>query len=487
MEQNVVLEMRDISKNFTGVRALSHVDFTLRKGEIHALMGENGAGKSTLIKVLTGVHEFESGTIHMAGNSNAIINHSPQEAQANGISTVYQEVNLCPNLTVAENLFIGREPRKMGMIDWKQMNERSGKLLESLDIHVPPTQMLEECSIAIQQMIAIARAVDMKCHVLILDEPTSSLDDDEVEKLFVLMRFRKGIHFIKGKEYKDGSGLLQVTVQVQPLLGTKKAELVRKCLDTYYKRNFYRNMETTWLRPGKNRISFIEENGFHVVFGQRCCNKKGEDVCGDTFSFTNFGRKRAVMLLSDGMGTGKKANEDSRRLIETLEDLLEAGISEEFALEMIQDALLFQDKGAFSTIDAAVISLKTGILKLLKAGGMATFIRHKNSVERIMPAALPPGCRIGQQFDLKYKKLYDGDMVIMVSDGMLEFENMPEISFRMESLIGKIKTNNAQVFANELIEAVPVLEDGYDDDRTVLVAAIWEKGTQKCGINIGRE
>ena len=176
-----------------------------------------------------------------------------------------------------------------------------------------------------------------------------------------------------------------------------------------------------------------------------------------------------------------------RRLIETLEDLLEAGISEEFALEMIQDALLFQDKGAFSTIDAAVISLKTGILKLLKAGGMATFIRHKNSVERIMPAALPPGCRIGQQFDLKYKKLYDGDMVIMVSDGMLEFENMPEISFRMESLIGKIKTNNAQVFANELIEAVPVLEDGYDDDRTVLVAAIWEKGTQKCGINIGRE
>ena len=176
MEQNVVLEMRDISKNFTGVRALSHVDFTLRKGEIHALMGENGAGKSTLIKVLTGVHEFESGTIHMAGNSNAIINHSPQEAQANGISTVYQEVNLCPNLTVAENLFIGREPRKMGMIDWKQMNERSGKLLESLDIHVPPTQMLEECSIAIQQMIAIARAVDMKCQVLILDEPTSSLD-----------------------------------------------------------------------------------------------------------------------------------------------------------------------------------------------------------------------------------------------------------------------------------------------------------------------
>ena len=124
----------------------------------------------------------------MEGNSGDVINHSPQEAQANGISTVYQEVNLCPNLTVAENLFIGREPRKMGMINWREMNARSAKLLESLDINVPPTQMLDECSVAIQQMIAIARAVDMKCRVLILDEPTSSLDDDEVEKLFVLMR-----------------------------------------------------------------------------------------------------------------------------------------------------------------------------------------------------------------------------------------------------------------------------------------------------------
>ena len=187
MEQNVVLEMRDISKNFTGVRALSHVDFTLRKGEIHALMGENGAGKSTLIKVLTGVHEFESGSIHMNGENKDIINHSPQEAQANGISTVYQEVNLCPNLTVAENLFIGREPRnKVGMINWKEMNARSAKLLESLNINVPPTQMLDECSVAIQQMIAIARAVDMKCKVLILDEPTRGIDigtKTEIQKI----------------------------------------------------------------------------------------------------------------------------------------------------------------------------------------------------------------------------------------------------------------------------------------------------------------
>jgi monosaccharide-transporting ATPase len=186
MDDGIILSMKGISKNFPGVKALSNVDFCLRKGEIHALMGENGAGKSTLIKVLTGVYELEKGEIMLDGRS--IVNHSPQEAQKNAISTVYQEVNLCTNLTVAENLFIGREPRRHGLIDWKTMNERSDELLKRLDIDAQPARMLEECSIAVQQMIAIARAVDMQCRVLILDEPTSSLDDDEVEKLFTLMK-----------------------------------------------------------------------------------------------------------------------------------------------------------------------------------------------------------------------------------------------------------------------------------------------------------
>ncbi|PXV89531.1 monosaccharide ABC transporter ATP-binding protein (CUT2 family) [Lachnotalea glycerini] len=201
MEQGVVLTMRQIGKTFPGVIALENVDFTLRKGEIHALMGENGAGKSTLIKVLTGVEEFEDGEIKIEGCNEAIINKSPQEAQKNGISTVYQEVNLCPNLSVAENLFIGREPRHLGIIDWKQMNQKSKKLLASLDIHIDVTKALENYSIAIQQMIAIARAVDMSAKVLILDEPTSSLDDSEVEKLFNLMRKLK----------KDGVGIVFVT------------------------------------------------------------------------------------------------------------------------------------------------------------------------------------------------------------------------------------------------------------------------------------
>ena len=201
MEKDSVLEMRHIYKTFPGVKALQNVDFTLKKGEIHALMGENGAGKSTLIKVLTGVEEFETGEIMIEGCDHTIINRSPQEAQQKGISTVYQEINLCPNLTVAENLFIGREPRMGGLIDWKTMNRKASELLGSLDINADVTKTIDNYSIAIQQMIAIARAVDMSAKVLILDEPTSSLDDGEVEKLFELMR----------KLRAEGVGIIFVT------------------------------------------------------------------------------------------------------------------------------------------------------------------------------------------------------------------------------------------------------------------------------------
>ena len=189
MEKDVILTMRGISMTFPGVKALDNVDFTLRRGEIHALMGENGAGKSTLIKCLTGINAFESGEIHVEGYEGPVVNHSTLEAQERGISTVYQEINLCPNLSVAENLFIGRQPRtKLGLIDKKAMEERAKELMKELDTNIDVTRNLENYSIAVQQMIAIARAMDMDCRILILDEPTSSLDDNEVEKLFTLMR-----------------------------------------------------------------------------------------------------------------------------------------------------------------------------------------------------------------------------------------------------------------------------------------------------------
>ena len=196
MQTQNVLEMQGICKSFPGVRALHDVRFTLRRGEVHALMGENGAGKSTLIKVMTGVYEKDSGQIVIDGK--AIHFRSPQDAQDFGVGTVYQEITLCPNLTVAENMFIGRG--RYAFVNWKQMKEKTAELLASLGIPARPTQALSSCSLAVQQMIAIARAVDMDCKILILDEPTSSLDEDEVQKLFSLMRELKsrgvGIVFV---------------------------------------------------------------------------------------------------------------------------------------------------------------------------------------------------------------------------------------------------------------------------------------------------
>ena len=198
MEDGIVLTMRGICKNFPGVKALNNVDFTLRKGEIHALMGENGAGKSTLIKVLTGVYEKDAGSIEIEGCPGEAHIHSPQQAQNIGISTVYQEITLCPNLTVAENMFIGRTSDRL--VHWKDYEKRATEILDNLGIPARAKQELSRCSLAVQQMVAIARAVDMNCKVLILDEPTSSLDDKEVAMLFQLMRDLKargvGIIFV---------------------------------------------------------------------------------------------------------------------------------------------------------------------------------------------------------------------------------------------------------------------------------------------------
>ena len=198
MDEKIVLSMRGIYKEFPGVKALQNVDFTLREGEIHALMGENGAGKSTLVKVITGVYEKDAGEVNIAGVDGPVNIHSPQEAQNLGISTVYQEITLCPNLTVAENMYIGRGNYKF--VNRRAQEKNAGELLAKLNIPAKPSQQLGTCSIAVQQMVAIARAVDMACKVLILDEPTSSLDENEVELLFKLMRDLKshgvGIIFI---------------------------------------------------------------------------------------------------------------------------------------------------------------------------------------------------------------------------------------------------------------------------------------------------
>lgn len=185
-DRHPVLTMTAISKLFPGVRALDGVDLRLFPGEVHALMGENGAGKSTLIKVLTGVYGTDSGTITLDGDEVSF--SGPMQATAAGVSTVYQEVNLLPNLSVAENIYIGREPRRLGVVNWREMRRRAQELLARIDLHIDVAELLGNYSLAVQQMVAIARAVDIRARVLILDEPTSSLDADEVAQLMRIMR-----------------------------------------------------------------------------------------------------------------------------------------------------------------------------------------------------------------------------------------------------------------------------------------------------------
>jgi galactofuranose transport system ATP-binding protein len=181
-----VLEMSGIGKTFPGVVALDDVDFRLLPGEVHALMGENGAGKSTLIKVLTGVYSIDRGDIRLAGAPVRFT--GPLQAQRAGVSTVFQEVNLCPNLSVTENVFIGREPRRLGKIQWGRMRRHSADLLRRFELDIDVSAPLSSYSLAVQQMVAIARAVDVSVKVLVLDEPTSSLDTTEVAQLFRVIR-----------------------------------------------------------------------------------------------------------------------------------------------------------------------------------------------------------------------------------------------------------------------------------------------------------
>jgi len=221
--------MEGISKSFPGVQALENVDFCLKKGEIHALVGENGAGKSTLIKVMTGVEKFDQGRMFYDGEEIKI--KSPQHANSIGISTVYQEVNLCTNLSVAENILLGREPRRLGgLIDHQAMIKRADEIMRDLDLDIDVKAPLATYSTAIQQITAIARALEISSvKILILDEPTSSLDMHESDLIFQVMRKLKetgvGIIFITHflKQVYDVSDRITV-LRNGHLVGTYETE-----------------------------------------------------------------------------------------------------------------------------------------------------------------------------------------------------------------------------------------------------------------------
>lgn len=186
MTTHPVLALSGLHKSFPGVKALSNVSLRLFPGEVHALMGQNGAGKSTLIKVLTGLYQPDAGSITLDGHS--IAPKRTEDAQRLGIQTVYQEVNLCPNLSVAENICAGRFPRKWGRIDWTAVHAEAKRVLAQMDLDIDVTAPLSRYSLSVQQMVAIARALRISARVLILDEPTSSLDDAAVQRLFTVLK-----------------------------------------------------------------------------------------------------------------------------------------------------------------------------------------------------------------------------------------------------------------------------------------------------------
>jgi len=181
-----ILQIKNLSKHFGGLVAVDSVSLEVYPGEVVGLLGDNGAGKSTLIKVLTGVYSCDEGTIHFDGQARTF--QSPQQAQHEGISTIYQEINLVPFRSVAENIFLGREIFRWGMLDWRKMHTEAHALLERLHLSLDVTKPLNTYNIATQQMVAIARAISFKSKLVIMDEPTSSLNDDEVATLFTVMR-----------------------------------------------------------------------------------------------------------------------------------------------------------------------------------------------------------------------------------------------------------------------------------------------------------
>ncbi|SAK44092.1 ABC transporter [Caballeronia hypogeia] len=186
MPETPLLDMQDIDISFGGVAALKHARLTVAAGEVHALIGQNGAGKSTLIKILTGAYRRNAGTIRFDGREADF--RTPKEAREAGISTIYQEINLVPFRSVAENIFLGREPRRFGLIDWKTVQRRASELLESFGLSIDVKKPVREYSTAIQQMVALARAVSSDARMVIMDESTSSLDEREVELLFTVVR-----------------------------------------------------------------------------------------------------------------------------------------------------------------------------------------------------------------------------------------------------------------------------------------------------------
>ncbi|ADL08603.1 sugar ABC transporter ATP-binding protein [Thermosediminibacter oceani] len=203
--ENLLLKAENISKQFSGVKALQNVSFELRKGEVHALLGENGAGKSTFVKILAGIHKKDEGTIYIDGKPVTIDN--PKAAQEHKISIIHQELNLCPHLTVAQNIFLGREYMINGVINEKRQNEEAKKILKKFNLDIDPATKVKNLPVSKQQMVEIAKAISTDARILIMDEPTSALTENEIEELFSMIKKLK----------ENGCGIIYISHRLEEL------------------------------------------------------------------------------------------------------------------------------------------------------------------------------------------------------------------------------------------------------------------------------
>jgi len=283
-----LLEMHDIRKSFPGVLALDGVSLEVGEAEIHALVGQNGAGKSTLIKILTGAYRRDSGSIMFAGQP--VDFATPQAAQNAGISTIYQEVNLVPLRSVAENIFLGREPRRMGLLDWRRMNAEAKRLLADFDIHVDVSEPLGTYNIAVQQMVAIARAVSVRAKLVVMDEPTSSLDTGEVEVLFRVIRQLKS----------QGVSVIFITHRLDELYQVCDQVTILRDGRTVYtgEMGSLSKLELVARMIGKNLGEVRSE-------GQTAFVERGETSFKPLLEANNLGRKPRIRDVSVKVGAGQ--------------------------------------------------------------------------------------------------------------------------------------------------------------------------------------
>lgn len=288
IENKALLEIRGLTKSFPGVKALQDVDFTVRRGEVHGLMGENGAGKSTLIKVLTGVYPRDGGTIRFDGAE--IDPRSPKAVEALGVSTVYQEVNLIPHRSVAENICLGRQPTRFGMIRWRAVVRRAETALARVDLRLDVSQPLSACSIAVQQLIAIARALDISAKLLVLDEPTSSLDEQEVTEFFKVVR----------KLRAEGMGIVFVTHFLDQVYAISDRITVLR------DGRLVGDYETAKLPKMELVSRMIGKDIAQLPSADRTTDRAGADRERETFvEVKNFGRSGSIAPMDMTIGKGE--------------------------------------------------------------------------------------------------------------------------------------------------------------------------------------